>query len=270
MHVTPLISSEPVWAVSPAALNSLVAREDLSPARVEAAWNSGELVPTLPRLRSAGDGVFVVEVRGLLLRKRSAWACAAGATTVEDLERVVDSAAADPGCTALIFRIDSSGGILSPMSELAMRIDGMARRGKPAIASIRRAFGPALTLASLCQAIGVDQDGALGFLAAHWVARPWAEPPAGEGFQVDIDPDPLLSPDLSPMLDALTRTYHEDLAERRRVPVASLAELTGRVNAERAADLRVADIVCGLEGVCERTKVGIQVARSMPAPEGTR
>ena len=136
MRAFDLAASVP-WAIRPDALQvilDLAARAEVAPEIVAAAMTSGSPQAVAARLGRPLDNartvamhgsVAVVPVGGPIFRYANLFSEVSGATSAEVLARDLTAALDDPAVTAILLEIDSPGGEVSGMAELA----GMIRAG---------------------------------------------------------------------------------------------------------------------------------------------
>jgi signal peptide peptidase SppA len=77
------------------------------------------------------DGVAVIPVKGVISREISQMERISGAADVQEVSDMIDEAEADPNVRAVVFNIDSPGGGVEGVEELANEISAMK---KPSIA----------------------------------------------------------------------------------------------------------------------------------------
>ena len=71
---------------------------------------------------SRSSGPAVIPLRGPLMREPSLWTEMGFATSMEDVGRDIDRAAADPNVSAIVLDIDSPGGTIAGTPELAAKV----------------------------------------------------------------------------------------------------------------------------------------------------
>ena len=140
-----------------------------------------ETVPQLPRhasilaghlLESAGqrgsspylvvDGVAVIEIAGVLIHRGSWIGQSSGQTSYEGIAAQIAAAADDPGVRGVALEIDSFGGEVAGVFDLADRIRA-TRAAKPVWAFVaEHAFSAGYALASQADRILLPRTGAVG------------------------------------------------------------------------------------------------------------
>ena len=144
----------------------IAARQDLDPAAVAA-----RLGRPLDNTRSATirDGIAIVPVSGPIFRYANVFSDISGATSIEMLARDFAQAVGDPAVRGILLAIDSPGGQVNGVNELAEMI-WRARTTKPIEAYVSgTAASAGYWLASAAERITVDATarlGSIGIMAA--------------------------------------------------------------------------------------------------------
>jgi len=108
------------------------------------------------------DGIAVIEISGVLIH-RGAWIGeSSGQTSYEGIAAQIDAAAKDPSVRAVALEIDSFGGEVAGVFDLADKIRAL-RRDKPVWAFVaEHAFSAGYALASQADRILLPRTGAVG------------------------------------------------------------------------------------------------------------
>ncbi len=111
---------------------------------------------------AAVDGIAIVEIAGVLVH-RGAWiGNSSGQTSYEGIAAQIDAAGADPTIRAVALEIDSFGGEIAGVFDLADRIRAL-RRSKPVWAFVaEHAFSAGYALAAQADRILLPRTGAVG------------------------------------------------------------------------------------------------------------
>ena len=121
------------------------------------------------RLRQHGDapypvvdGIAVIEIAGVLIHRGSWIGQSSGQTSYEGIAAQIDAAASDPAVRGIALDIDSFGGEVAGVFDLADRIRAI-RSSKPVWAFVaEHAFSAGYALASQADRILLPRTGALG------------------------------------------------------------------------------------------------------------
>ncbi len=142
------------WAMPPLALERLIDQA--------ATFTAGAGSVASARASAPPAGVAVLPVQGPLLRTPSPLAEWLGATTYEALGAQLAGAAADAAVHAIILDVDSGGGELSGLTDVAAQIRAIAE-SKPVIAHVSgEALSAAYWLASASSEVVASETAVLG------------------------------------------------------------------------------------------------------------
>ena len=125
--------------------------------------------PLSDRLRQQGDapypmvdGIAVIEISGVLIHRGSWIGQSSGQTSYEGIAAQIEAAAKDPAVRGLALEIDSFGGEVAGVFDLADRIRAI-RASKPVWAFVaEHAFSAGYALASQADRILLPRTGAVG------------------------------------------------------------------------------------------------------------
>jgi len=108
------------------------------------------------------DGIAVIEISGVLIHRGSWIGESSGQTSYEGIAAQIEAAASDPAVRGVALEIDSFGGEVSGVFDLADRIRAL-RRAKPVWAFVaEHAFSAGYALASQANRILLPRTGAVG------------------------------------------------------------------------------------------------------------
>ena len=108
------------------------------------------------------DGIAVIEISGVLIHRGGWIGQSSGQTSYEGIAAQVEAAASDPSVRGLALEIDSFGGEVAGVFDLADRIRAL-RATKPVWAFVaEHAFSAGYALASQADRILLPRTGALG------------------------------------------------------------------------------------------------------------
>lgn len=208
----------------------------------------------------ADGNVAVLNVSGPIDYRPSIFTALFGGAAITDLRASFQQAMADPGVKAVLFAIDSPGGSVHGVSEMAGEI--MAARGsKPVYAQIETMGASAASwLASACDKVFMMPSGvtgALGIITAH-ADMSGAAKLAGIDITVvsagehkgESSPYGPLTADakaaLQERVDAMYAQMNKDVAAGRRVSQAAARDNFGRGRAMNGPQALKAGLVDGL------------------------
>lgn len=175
-HVLKLVCERP-WALRP---STLAFMDDLVHFRADGGrLPAEEIAERLAAARSDnGDrngaatvgAVRVIPMYGLISQRSSLMSEFSGGTSVDGLREQLREALADPNISAVVFDVDSPGGSVDGVTELAMELR-KSRGTKPIVAQVNTlAASAAYWLASSMDEIAVTPSGevgSIGVYAAH-------------------------------------------------------------------------------------------------------
>ena len=173
------------WACEPVALDELIAqlsRADLIELRTQAS----------PFDDSAGGGferlgpVAVIELNGPLAKYPSFWQKIFGGTSYMVAQAAVEQAAADPGIETIVLLVDSPGGEVSGLGDLANSVF-KARASKRIVAYVSD-LGASAAYRVACQAGSVvcNESALIGSIGTYGVVADWSELFAKAGVKVHV------------------------------------------------------------------------------------
>lgn len=136
---------------------------------------AGGVVPEVSASSASNDliitpgGIAIVPIHGTLAKRVGAVEAASGLTSYSSIEEMILDAATDPAVRAILLDIDSPGGEVGGVFDLAAMIRD-ARQAKPVWALADDAFSAAYLLASAAERIYMPQTagvGSVGVIAVH-------------------------------------------------------------------------------------------------------
>lgn len=165
-HIERFVTERP-WAILPSMLATIVelvrfraAGGLLTPEEITARVGAAQNGPRAGGGQSAG--VAVIAVYGPISQRMSMMSEMSGGTSTEKLTDTFRAALADPAVDAIVFEVDSPGGTVDGIPELAAEIRA-ARGGKPIVAQVNTmAASAAYWLASACDEIVATPSGVVG------------------------------------------------------------------------------------------------------------
>lgn len=252
------------WAIRPDVLNTLMAvasRELSDPVQAKAMseqYEAGGFGGTPP------PGVAIIDITGPIFTRADFFSDVSGATTAEHLTQALDDALQDDAVDSIILRMDSPGGEVTGIHELANHIFA-SRDVKPIVAYVSGgACSAAYWLASATSWIFADKTALLGSIGvvATWTDDSAAREKMGvTDYEVisSQSPNKRLKPDsdegraaLQAEIDGLADIFISDVATfRATTPEQVVADFGGGGTflAESAVSAGMADELSSLRDV---------------------
>jgi signal peptide peptidase SppA len=254
------------WALSEAGLQSLVA----ACARIDFDAVSARVGQPLEEARGVSNyhGTAVINVRGPLFPYRSIWSMLFGGTSVEETAQSLRAAMDDPAVQRIVMAINSPGGQIDGINELANSIR-VANHTKPVTAYVEGlAASGGYWLASAAGRIVADETallGSIGVLATVIDEREAEEKQGVKRFEIVSSQSPLKRTDpatnegraqLQQMVDALASVFIGKVAKFRGTSDAKVGTDFGRgavLPARDAVSVGMADALGSLESLITST-----------------
>jgi signal peptide peptidase SppA len=239
-HVLSLVFERP-WAILPSTLATIVEVVRLraigTPLTAEDVRERLAATPQRQR-RAATGAVAVIPVHGVIVPKANLMTEMSGATSVESLTGAFRDAMAAEDVSGVVFDIDSPGGVVEGLPELAAEIRG-ARGSKPVVAVANHmAASAAYWLGSQADELVASPSasvGAIGVYMAHMdesaaFEKEGIKPTvvsAGKYKQEGLPYAPLTD-DARAHLQSIVDDYYgmftSDVSKGRRVPIATVRD----------------------------------------------
>lgn len=256
--------SDSVWAIRPERLESLLAM-----ARTNASFSlSDESVAALmaakPK-RARGGDIARISIEGVIEPKTTFWSLLFGGTGLDMVAAEFDAALKDPDVKGILLDIDSPGGVVSGVPEMAKTIRA-ARGQKPILAVANSmAASAAYYLAAQADSISVTPSGdvgSIGVVYMHTDARGFAEQMGvshrifrSQERKADVNPWEELSEaaaaDIQSKVDAYDAMFVADVAKGRGVSRETVRKNYGAGLMFLAKDALAAGLVDQVETVDE-------------------
>lgn len=248
--------SDEIWAVRPAAMRAFLSWANANPLPVEAALVPGDRSAKASRVGSTA----ILAVHGPLTRRATGLSLLCGGASLQDITDGLREAVADDTVSRIVLDVDSPGGAIDGITELAAEIYE-ARQQKPISAFIdTKAASAAYWLAAQASEIVVTPSGAVGSIGvfALHLDESRATDAAGitptfiQAGEYKTEENPLqpLSSEaratIQARVDVGYRMFLDDVARGRGVDVAHVREAFGKgrmVLAREAVALGMADRV---------------------------
>jgi signal peptide peptidase SppA len=226
------------------------------------------------------NGTAVLDIRGPLFRYRSIWTWLLGGTSVEQTSLALHAAVDDPGVQRIVLAINSPGGQIDGINELANMIRA-ANQIKPVTAYVDGlAASGAYWLASAAGRVVADETaqlGSIGVLATVIDDRGADERRGVKRFEIVSSQSPLKRSDpatdegraqLQDMVDTLAKLFIEKVAAFRGTVPAKVQRDFGQgalISAGAAVTLGMADDIGSLEGLL-RTEAAPEIRKIRDQP----
>lgn len=196
------------------------------------------------------DGIAVIEISGVLIHRGGWIGQSSGQTSYEGIAAQIEAAASDPSVRGVALEIDSFGGEVAGVFDLADRIRAL-RRDKPIWAFVaEHAFSAGYALASQASRILLPRTGALGSIGVVVMHADLSGKLDQDGVQVtlihsgkhkvDGNPYTPLSPDVQSNIqreiDVLRFLFAETVAAGRAGRLSQEAALATEAATYRGAD----------------------------------
>ena len=257
------------WAILPANLEQIVeiasriqddkdAAAAIRERRVDALETvRGERLETAPSVR-VRDGVAVVPVLGPIFPRGNMLAEISGATTAQGLAYSLNAAKREPGVRAIVLNLDSPGGAVTGIHELAQLVRSM-RDEIPVVAYASGTMASAAYwIGSAASEIVIDATSVVGSIGAVMSYRKGDD--GGTGKIVSSNaPNKQLSPETEDgraqyqeMLDDMEAVFLADVAKNRGITVEAVLASYGMGSTmvgQRAVDAGLADRLGSLESL---------------------
>ena len=276
-----------LWAILPAKMAELLqvlafraAGHEFTAEEIAARIGDGRAAPIQP-----GGAAAVIPIRGLIAHRMSGMEQSSGGASAEQISRQIAAVAADPTIGTIIYDIDSPGGTVPGIQELAAQM--FALRGKKTqVAQVNSmAASAAYWLASQADEIVSLPSGQAGYIGVFTVHQDLSQALANEGIDVTMisagkyklegNPFEPLSDEARAMLQTRVNSAYDqfvsDVARGRGVSVSSVRKGYGEGRALPATEAlaakmidRIATMEDTIGRIMGRTPAGQLQAAAMP------
>lgn len=211
------------------------------------------------------DGVAVLKIHGPIYHRASLMAELCDAPTAQVIRQEFESILNDPGVKAIVFDVDSPGGVVSGIAELGDAIH-QARGRKPIVAYIGDlGASAAYWIASATDEVVAGKTASLGSIGVVAAFRKSREDNTVE-FVSSKSPRKRMSPEtesgragIQEHIDALAEVFIADVARNRGVDAETVESDFGRgglLVGQSAVDAGLADRVGSLESLIAELVTG--------------
>ncbi len=272
-----------LWAIDPGKLAELVSvlafraaghaysAEEIQ-ARIGAGGGSQEAS------RTQGGAVAVIPIRGVIAHRMSAMEDSSGGTSAEGIGKMLRAAMADASVGTILLDIDSPGGTVTGVSELAAELFAMRGQGKKIVAQVNgMAASAAYWLAAQADEIVSLPSGVAGSIGVFMAHKEMSKALEQEGinvtlisagkFKVEGNPFQPLTEEAKAVMqaevDAAYGQFVKDVARGRGVSVADVRNGYGEGRALTAKDAKAAGLIDRIATMDET--IGRLVGRKAPA-----
>lgn len=290
-----LTSLDRPWAITPRAIRAMVRAIDHPDFAAAYEAMTAKASPVIRGVSPRGS-TAVLDIRGPLLPYRSIWTWLLGGTAVEDVSAGLTAALDDPAVKQIVLAINSPGGQIDGINELANKIRAVNAQ-KPVTAYVAGlGASGAYWLASAAGRIVADETaqlGSIGVLATVVDDSALDEKHGIKRFNIVSSQSPLKRTDpatdegraqLQEMVDALANIFIGAVAKFRGTDAKTVQADFGRgavLPAGAAVTVGMADALGSLDGILRgegtadaqvgdiRDKPGLRVAAAMmPIDDG--
>lgn len=227
-----------VWMIEPGKAAQIIAALTLRaqgqtdwPGEPRTAVYEGEPV------QGADGSVHVLQLTGTLMPRGGMLARMSGAASLSEFQRAFQRAASDPTAQAIVIEIDSPGGMVDLVPEMAATIQAARRADRPIVAHANTlAASGAYWIAAACDEIAVTPSGMVGSIGAYTMHDDMTAAMEKAGVKrsfisagsrkVEGHPYEPLGPEarraLQDRIDATYDMFTKDVARFRGVPVSTV------------------------------------------------
>ncbi len=263
-HIAAYVA-ETLWAIHPAKMAELLsvlafraAGHEFTEAEIQARiGDSLAQREDVPRVQ--GSGVAVIPIRGVIAHRMGGMNESSGGASAERIGAMVRAAMADASVGTILLDVDSPGGTVPGISELAGELAEMKGRGtKRIVAQVNSlAASAAYWLASQADEIVSIPSGTAGSIGVFSVHQDLSKALEKEGIDVTLisagkyktagNPFEPLSPDeravMQARVDVAYAQFTKDVARGRGVSVTDVRTGYGEGRALSAADAKKAGLI---------------------------
>jgi signal peptide peptidase SppA len=229
------------------------------------------------------DGIAVIEISGVLIHRGGWIGESSGQTSYEGIAVQIEAAASDPAVRGVALEIDSFGGEVAGVFDLADRIRAL-RRDKPVWAFVaEHAFSAGYALASQADRILLPRTGAVGSIGVVVMHADLSGQLDQDGVQVTlihagahkVDGNPYaplpesVRDDIQSEIDVLRFLFAETVAAGRAGPLSQDAALATEAAIYRGTDAvaaGLADEVTDLAAGFASFRAHVDRANTLPRP----
>jgi signal peptide peptidase SppA len=179
------------WAALPSTIQAV---HDALSAHMRGAAPRADLIPTPPGPPSSPNpedgeedsGVCVIQIYGIIGKNLSMFESMCGGVDVNSIEDEIEAAMQDPDCTCILLDIDSPGGVVSGVPELAATI-AIANKIKPIYAFTgAQCCSAAYWIASQCEAIACTVSADVGSVGVYMALCDDSEWWSKNGYKLEL------------------------------------------------------------------------------------
>lgn len=182
------------WAIAPATLNAVFEtfsahlRGDLTHRALGLELPEPSAEDTAEQDALAASGIARITIDGVIGKHLSTLETACGACDVDRLSEAVSAAAANPSIHTILLDIDSPGGVVTGVPELADQIrEASATHGKQTIAfTDTQAASAAYWLASACDYIACTPTAEVGSVGVYMALVDESANWAAQGYKLEL------------------------------------------------------------------------------------
>jgi ClpP class serine protease len=257
------------WAIEPKAMEALCSSDFGDPA-----WKESN-EPNHKNNVDIQNGIAVLHIDGALTYRSNIWKAWFGVDTYNSIENAFNELVADESVKGIVLSIDSPGGEIKGVSDLADRI--FAARGTKECGIVAHSAGAmcsaAYWIASACEKVvasGVAQVGSIGVMGV----LSGDEDKSVTYLRSSLSPNKNLDPNtpegrsaVEKNLDAMAKVFVEALAKNRNSDFDSVLEHYGQGKVfvgQEALEAGMVDAIDSLDSVVEKMIKHQTIGGNMP------
>jgi signal peptide peptidase SppA len=290
-HIVGEVFGKP-WAILPEKLKviahlvalrasgSRLSEDEIHARLTEASLTAG------PRTQQSFGVVAVIPIQGVIMRRANLMSQISGGSSVEKITSQFRQALADSSVKAIVFDVDSPGGSVDGIPELASEIYGARGQKKSIAVANTMAASAAYWLASAAGEVVVVPSGAVGSIGVYTEHNDYSKALEQAGIKATLisagkykvdgnDSEPLSDSaraDLQAKVDAFYGMFVKDVARGRRASQGDVREGFGEGHMVLAADAvkeGMADRVATMDDVLAKLGAGSSNAARVAAASGS-
>lgn len=247
------------WAITPEALEQIISIAGRDFSDMQAVATKRAEYATGSAFTGVRDGVAVIDVIGPIFTRASFFQAISGATDTERLATDIGAAMADKSVHSILLNVDSPGGEISGISELAAIIR-QANAVKPVTAFIQGAgASAAYWLASAAGQVNVADTALVGSIGVYWAMESKDPKPGTKTYEFISSQSPHKRPNLETeagkakyqaLVDTMGAVFQDSVAKYRATSTKKVQEDFGQGGmfvGQEAVDRGMADKVSTFE-----------------------
>jgi signal peptide peptidase SppA len=258
------------WALEPrqlATMAAILARRELGDRQIPRSMDDEDygVISAARQQRTQvntmlGGGIAVVPIYGVIMQRADLFSQMSGATSTESISQQLNAAIEDDTCASILLDIDSPGGGVFGIAELADEI--YAARAKKSVVAIANslAASAAYWLGAQASEFYATPSGLAGSIGVYTAHEDFSKALDEAGvkttlisagkFKTEGNPYMPIDEDakafLQTQIDSYYKAFTSDVARGRAAPVATVRDGMGQGRTLLAADAKAAGMVDGI------------------------